>query len=120
MLMKSFKENFTFEQRKELFEKITEKHTGKLPIIVEGYNGSKTPINLKRKKYLTGPDVTVGAFIAAIRQHITVSAEQAIFLFCKNSKKMPATGTLMSTLYENNKDDDGFLYLIVMSENTFG
>lgn len=118
--MKSFKDELSFEKRKEMFERINNQFPEKLPVIVEGYTGSNTPVVLRKKKYLTGPDITVGAFLAAVRKYTTVSAEQAIFLFCKNTKKMPATGTLMSTLYENNKDQDGFLYLIVMTENTFG
>ena len=42
----------------------------------------------------------------------------AIFVFCKNI--LPPTSQLINDLYNNSKDDDGFLYIIYASENTFG
>jgi len=33
---------------------------------------------------------------------------------------LPPTASLMSTIYEENKDEDGFLYVQYSGENTFG
>lgn len=33
---------------------------------------------------------------------------------------LPPTAALMSTIYEEHKDEDGFLYVLYSGENTFG
>ncbi|KVI09408.1 Autophagy protein Atg8 ubiquitin-like protein [Cynara cardunculus var. scolymus] len=33
---------------------------------------------------------------------------------------LPPTAALMSAIYEENKDEDGFLYMSYSGENTFG
>lgn len=33
---------------------------------------------------------------------------------------MRATGSFMSTVYQENKDEDGFLYITYSGESTFG
>ena len=42
----------------------------------------------------------------------------AMFLFVNGS--VPPTAMLFSNLYENKKDEDGFLYIVYSGENTFG
>ena len=53
-----------------------------------------------------------------IRKRLQLPAEQAIHLFVNG--KIPATSSLMTAIYEENKDPDGFLYLTYSGENTFG
>ena len=36
------------------------------------------------------------------------------------TKSLVVATTLMSTIYEENKDQDGFLYMTYSGENTFG
>jgi GABA(A) receptor-associated protein len=42
----------------------------------------------------------------------------ALFIFI-NNRLIPVT-TVVSTVYETNKDEDGFLYVCCSEENTFG
>lgn len=63
-------------------------------------------------------DLTVGQFVYVIRKRISVPAEKAIFIFVNNT--LPPTAALMSTVYEQHKDEDGFMYMIYSGENTFG
>ena len=44
--------------------------------------------------------------------------EMALFIFVNNT--IPSSSTLMSNLYSQYKDPDGFLYLTYSGENTFG
>uniref|UniRef100_A0A453D003 Autophagy-related protein n=1 Tax=Aegilops tauschii subsp. strangulata TaxID=200361 RepID=A0A453D003_AEGTS len=69
-------------------------------------------------RYLVPADLTVGQFVYVVRKRIKLSAEKAIFIFVKNT--LPPTAALMSAIYEENKDEDGFLYMTYSGENTFG
>ncbi|XP_020964411.1 autophagy-related protein 8C-like [Arachis ipaensis] len=62
--------------------------------------------------------VTVGQFVYVVRKRIKLSPEKAIFIFVKNV--LPPTAAMMSAIYEENKDEDGFLYMTYSGENTFG
>jgi GABA(A) receptor-associated protein len=63
-------------------------------------------------------DVTIGSFIFVVRKRMQLEAEEALFMFVKNV--IPQTTALMSTIYDEHKDEDGFLYLTYSGENTFG
>ena len=69
-------------------------------------------------RYLVPADLTVGQFVYVIRKRIKLSPEKAIFVFINN--QLPPTATLMSVIYEKQKDEDGFLYVTYSGENTFG
>lgn len=82
-------------------------------------------------------DLTVGQFVYVIRKRIKVreggkegdvagltiydsdqqlAPEKAIFIFV--DEVLPATAALMSAIYEEHKDEDGFLYVSYSGENT--
>ncbi|KAF5761009.1 putative autophagy protein Atg8 ubiquitin [Helianthus annuus] len=86
-------------------------------VIVEKAEKSDIP-NIDKKKYLVPADLTVGQFVYVIRKRIKLSAEKAIFIFVENV--LPPTGAIMSTIYDEKKDEDGFLYVTYSGENTFG
>ncbi|KAF4389500.1 hypothetical protein G4B88_006559 [Cannabis sativa] len=88
-----------------------------LKVIVEKAERSDIP-NIDKKKYLVPADLTVGQFVYVIRKRIKLSAEKAIFIFVDNV--LPPTGAIMSAIYEEKKDEDGFLYVTYSGENTFG
>lgn len=54
-------------------------------------------------------DLTVGQFVYVIRKRIKLMPEKAIFIFVGDI--LPATAALMSSIYEEYKDEDGFLYV---------
>ena len=56
--------------------------------------------------------------LQVIRKRIKLAPEKALFLFCGNS--IPPNAALMSTVYEEQKDEDGFLYIQYSGESTFG
>lgn len=57
----------------------------------------------------TRQDLTVGQFVYVIRKRIKLAPEKAIFIFV--DEILPPTAALMSTIYEEHKDEDGFLYV---------
>lgn len=112
----SYKERYDEATRKEQSMKIRSKYPDRVPIIVETTKESK--LVLDKDKYLVPNDLTVGQFIFVIRKRLQLSPTTAIFLFVNNT--MPSSSNLMSNIYEQEKDKDGFLYVIVAGENTFG
>lgn len=73
---------------------------------------------IDKKKYLVPADLTVGQFVYVIRKRIKLAPEKAIFIFVDDI--LPPTAALMSSIYDEHKDEDGFLYVLYASENTFG
>ncbi|MBA0686072.1 hypothetical protein Goari_013693 [Gossypium aridum] len=73
---------------------------------------------MEKKKYLVPRDMSVGQFIHILSLRLRLSPGKALFVFVKNT--LPQTATLMDSLYESFKEDDGFLYMCYSSEKTFG
>jgi Autophagy protein Atg8 ubiquitin like len=77
-------------------------------VICEKVEISDIP-TIDKKKYLVPSDLTVGQFCYVIRKRIKLAPEKAIFIFV--NEVLPPTAALMSSIYEEHKDDDGFLYI---------
>ena len=84
---------------------------------MEQLEGSDIP-EIDKTKFLVPMDLTVGQFIYVIRKRIQLSPEKAIFLYVNNV--LPPTSSLMSQIFEEQKDEDGYLYITYSGENTFG
>mmetsp|Transcript_30314 Transcript_30314/g.69964 ORF Transcript_30314/g.69964 Transcript_30314/m.69964 type:complete len:122 (+) Transcript_30314:92-457(+) len=112
-----FKEEHAFDKRKQEAQRMREKYPDRIPVIVEKAAGSDI-LDIDKKKYLVPTDLTVGQFVHVIRKRIKLTSEKAIFIFVNNV--LPPTAAVMSTLYEEQKDEDGFLYITYNGENTFG
>lgn len=113
----SFKQKYTLEKRLIESKKILEKYNNRIPIIILQDKKSNLP-KIEKIKYLVPDDITLAQFIFIIRKRISLSPEEAIFIFVNNT--LPPSSYLMSFIYNEYKDDDGFLYLSITSENTFG
>ena len=109
--------NQIIEKRKSEAERIRQKYPDRVPVICEKADRSEIP-DIDKKKYLVPADLTVGQFHYVIRKRIKLAPEKALFLFCSNS--IPPNAALMSTVYEEQKDEDGFLYIQYSGESTFG
>jgi GABA(A) receptor-associated protein len=70
---------------------------------------------IDKKKYLVPADLTVGQFVYVIRKRIKLSPEKAIFIFV--DEVLPPTAALMSSIYEEHKDEDGFLYITYVARS---
>ena len=97
---------------------VLQKHPDRIPVICQRKINSTIP-RVDKNKYLVPRDITVGQFIYVIRKRISISKDEALFMFTENGI-IPPSSTLLSNLYTENKDEDGFLYIIYSGENTFG
>ena len=73
---------------------------------------------IDKVKYLVPKDMTMAKFIFIIRKRINLEPSQSLFIMINNS--MVVGSRLISDVYDDMKDEDGFLYVTYTSENTFG
>ena len=112
-----FKNVNSFEDRLSESEKIMNKYPSRLPIIVQ--KGHSCILNdISKKKYLVPKDLNMSQFIYIIRKRVNLDKSQSIFLMVGN--QLCPSNIPISSVYEDNKDKDGFLYITYTSENTFG
>jgi|TARA_B110000881_G_C18183202_1_gene321138 GABA(A) receptor-associated protein len=112
-----FKNDNEFNLRKLESDKITNKYPNRIPIIIE--KAEKCILNdIDKTKYLAPKDLNMNQFIYVIRKRIKLDNSQSIFFIVGNN--VCPSNVPLSSIYEEYKDEDGFLYIIYTSENTFG
>lgn len=115
----SYKSQFDLKHRQDESFRIKNKYPDRVPVIVEKKDDNNQDIpDIDKKKFLVPNDLTVGQFIYVVRKRISLEPEKALFCFIRDS--IPSTNTLMSELYDEHCDEDGFLYVSYTGENTFG
>jgi len=102
------------EERIKISQKIMSKYPQRVPIIVD----YKKEINLDKNKYIVPNNLTVGQFMYILQKRIQLKHEQSIFLLCNN--ELIFNTELIQNLFNRHRDYDGFLYIIISLENTFG
>ncbi len=114
-----YQRSYDLEHRTLESTKIRRKYPQRVPIICETTDRT---IRLDKFKYLVPDDLTVGHFVATIRRMINISAEQAIFIFIDgaNGELLPPTSATIGKLYKDHQNIDGFMYVRITTETTFG
>ncbi len=114
----SFKTKYDFDIRKTESSKIKIKYPTRFPVIIHKSKKCKLD-NIEKTKFLIPGDLTMGQVIYIIRKRIKIDDTETIFLFV-NDNVLPPTSSTISSIYDQNKDDDGFLYISYCNENVFG
>lgn len=114
--MEDFKELYTFENRKKESDRVLAKYPGRVPIVIRNYSDNMPAID--KRKFLVPGDLKVGQFMQVIRKRLKMNHEQAIFLSVNDV--ILNTSDLITTIYNEYCDDDGFLYITYSGENCFG
>jgi GABA(A) receptor-associated protein len=118
MTLTAFQSKYTFETRINEASKILEKYPLRIPVIVEKDKGSTLP-DLDQFKFVVPKSLTIGEFIYVIRKRIKINPNEAIFLFFNNSI-LPVCSDNIGLIYDQNKNEDNFLYATISAENAFG
>ena len=103
--------------RKNEADKIILKYPDRLPVIVNKCNNS-TLNDLKKNKFLVEKDMKFMNFILTIRNNIDLNKSQTLFVLVNNT--LVNGNKTMGEIYNDLKNEDGFLYVTYTSENTFG
>tara|TARA_B110000858_G_scaffold196803_1_gene256523 strand:+ start:2379 stop:2726 length:348 start_codon:yes stop_codon:yes gene_type:complete len=115
--MEDFKSNTSIEERRVQSISIMKKHPDRIPVYVYKHQKSKYD-DIKKHKFLVPFDITVGSFIYIIRKQMSLKSDQCIFVFIGGI--LPPTSSLMSQVYKEHADEDGFLYVAFSHESVFG
>ena len=115
--MNNFQKKHSFEKRRDDSQSVIKKYPERIPIIVQLGDKSELP-KIDKIKYLVPRDMTMSQFSFVVRKRIKLEPSQAIFITINNT--LVTNSKLLSEIYEENKDPDGFLYVTYTGENTFG
>ena len=96
--------------------RILQKYFDRVPVLVKP--GNKNTPDIDKFKYLVPNNLTIGEFINVIRKRIKLGPEKAMFVFINGV--LPPTGSTIFSIYQENSEEDKFLYMIYTLENTFG
>lgn len=120
MTGKSFKDEFSLEKRKAESENLMSKYPNRIGIIVEQEKSNNSVIPpIDKRKYAVYNDMKFSSFMNVIRNRLKLSPEIALIFFVNGSNIL--TGNqIMSEIYNQYKDEDGFIYIKYTGENTFG
>ncbi len=110
----------SLQERKEESERMINKYYDRIPVIVEKCQSRSNNLpDIDKHKYLVPRDLTIGQFVHVIRKRIKLDAAQALFIFVNKNVVPPAT-SFVSSIYDDYKCEDGFLYINYTTESTFG
>jgi len=113
----SFKLSSPVNKRMQDSAKLREKYPDRIPVIVEISHSST--LQLDKNKYLVPPTITVGQFQYILRKKVpNLNPQEAIYMFI--NKSLCPIAQELGYVYNEKKDIDGFLYIIINTENTFG
>lgn len=110
-----FKNQYSLEERQKQSSNILNKYKDSVPVYIDFTNLSKP---IEKSKFVIPNGFTMGQLLTAIRMKMSLNPASALFIFI-NNRLVPVTA-IVSTVYETNKDEDGFLYVCCSEENTFG
>mmetsp|Transcript_104228 Transcript_104228/g.304290 ORF Transcript_104228/g.304290 Transcript_104228/m.304290 type:complete len:123 (-) Transcript_104228:177-545(-) len=112
-----------FLKRREEARGVLAKYPDRVPVMCKRALHSHLP-EMDKKKFLVPGSMLCGEFKYIIHKHLNknedglVTSDQTIYLFVHSTS--PKASSRMYELYDQYKDEDGFLYVTYSAENTLG
>lgn len=116
MVVNVFKKDIPEAKRISLSTKLFNQYPDRIPVIVQG----DKQLKLKKQKFLAPKNMTVANLLTQIRNQTETTKSTAIFLFSDKTGSLIPINRKIIDIYDKYHDQDGFLYIHVSIENTFG
>lgn len=113
-----YKKEKSFDERKMEAENMKRKYPDRICIYLTKGRSCDLP-DIGKNKFLVPTDLTVGQMLHVVRKRMKINSTQSIFLFTENNT-LPQSTMPMYCIYNDHKNEDGFLYLTYNAEDTFG
>jgi GABA(A) receptor-associated protein len=118
LYMNKYKQNTTFQDRRNEVDRIFKKYPDRIPCFI--YKNPKSTLqSVEKNKFLIPNDITIPQLHCVIRKRIKLDPKEGLFILINEETCMNSTRTL-EYIYDEYKDQDGFLYICYSSENVFG
>ena len=118
--MKNFKETVpNIENRRNDSENLIKNYPDRIPIILEPYKCRQNSFNISQTRFLVPKLYSFHEFIFHIRRKIEMDKTDSLYLIVGESQ-FPAMNRTMSSIYNEFKDPDGFLYMTYSSQPVWG
>ena len=118
MATSSFKKQYDADARAAESKRVRERYPDRVPVIVERASGGANVPLCDKHKFLVPGDLTAGQLCYVIRRRIKLAPEHALFILVNG--RLMQSSTLISSIYDECKDKDGFLYVHYSGESVFG
>jgi GABA(A) receptor-associated protein len=111
-------ESIPNKEQKDEVARLKAKYPDRIPCLVKKNGRDKTLPELDKSKFLTPEDLSFSQFSYVIRKRLKVPPEKALF-FLVNGMMVPGSA-ILSQVYKEHQDENGFLLVIYSAESTFG
>jgi len=116
---RTFKQRKSFALRRDEVGQIRSKFPNKVPVIVEKYAKEKSLCQMDKTKFLVPQELTMSQFVTIIRNRMSLNANQAFYLLV-NNRSIASMSMTLAEIYNEERDEDGFLYMSYASQEMFG
>ena len=113
-----FHAKWTFDERRAESTRILTKYPDRVPVIAVHGPHCTLP-HLDKSKYLCPSHLTIGEFCYVLRKRVKLPPATGMFLFTEHGT-LPPTSMTLRDLYSNNRNPDGYVYIVYAGENAFG
>ena len=100
-------------------EKILSLYPDRIPVIIRKNKSCNNVPDIDKNNFLVPNELKLGELHHIIRKRIKLNPQIAIFLFV-NNEKIYSVNELIKNIYDEHKNEDGFLYITYTGEKTFG
>jgi GABA(A) receptor-associated protein len=112
-----FQDRYSLPDRVKEAVRMRVKYPDRIAIVIQK-DPLSTLATLSQIKYLVPSTSTVGDIMMVVRKKIHLKPHQSLFFYVHD--KVLSCSILLNSVYELNRDEDGFLYIYYKEENTFG
>ncbi len=106
------------EERKRRCAELVEKNPNKVPVIFDRNRDSSIP-DIGSIKFVSTRNLRLAYFSNQIRSALKLTSENALF-FSSSKLKLIKNDALLGDLYDQSRDEDGFLYIEYREVDSFG